>query len=194
MTFRLVLFISIITSLVTSGCSKEKHNPFLGKSFAVTAISSKSEVFGAINDGGTIRSLTDTELRSYSGDIAYTDAYDVSFIGTRVAFVSDDTAEYGRGSFASPFPYTVAGQTATVLFDSPPEPGFLRDRNDKFVMAGDGTLEKSVFYYRLRTDSGRRGSDGGQFEPGVIDELAAQLLSDGDVYTCQTMTFVYTEE
>ncbi|MBB4080419.1 hypothetical protein GGR28_003053 [Lewinella aquimaris] len=196
MITRLTALFSILICLTASGCGNDgEENPFVGKTFEVSAITSKSAVRGAINDGGTIRPLNEEEMPKYSGYFAYNDANDISFIGTRIAFVSDNMVEYGKGEFATPFPYQVTNRTATVDFNLPNDPRWIPNRNDALVMVDDGSIEKSAFHYRLMTDEGgTRGSEGGQFEPSVIDDLEDRLTDDGDVFTYQTMTFIYTEQ
>ena len=192
---RLLYPLCLFLCLFAFGCGSEEENPFLGKTYQVSVVVNKSTVQGGILDGGTVRPLTAEEVDQYDGDFAYNDLNDANFIGSQIAFVSDDEVEYGKGQYATAFPYRVDDRTATVSFNAPLEDGFIRDRDDVLVLTGDGSIKNSAFHYRLITqDGGRRGSEGGQFEPSAIDDLADRLTSEGDVYTYQTMTFIYTEQ
>ena len=173
--------------LLTLACGKEEGtdvNPLIGNRYTVTEIIDKSEVRGFIRENGAVRDLAGEELKAYASNFSYTDANDGNFIGLVITFTDDRTVTYGQGSFAVPFTYTYRDNTVTVAMTDKPFDSEIR-------VISENRLERSTATFRHHTTSRTYGTDGADFYPGFVADHQ-DMLSEGDVFTYQTSTWVYS--
>ena len=179
------LFLLIILFLAACGTGEDgsANNVVIGNRYEVQEIINKSSVQGFTNDGGQIRALTEEELASYGMNFSYTDANDVNFVGLVREFTDENTVLFGTGSFATPFEYSVSGNTITVIM--PGEPA-----NSEYTIVDENRLERETVTFRIPGPTGgTMGTDGADPYPSFLADSKA-MLEDGQIFTFQTSTWV----
>ena len=180
---RILLTALLLFTLACGEDEREDVNPVIGNRYTVAEIIDKSEVRGFTREDGAVRELAGEELKPYATNFSYTDANDENFIGLVITFTDGQTVTYGEGSFAVPFAYAYRDNTVTVAMPDEPVDSEIR------VLSED-RLERSTATFRHHTATGTYGTDGADFYPGFVEDHQ-DILSEGEVFTYQTSTWVY---